>query len=173
MVPKFIWGKIEKQVCRLCEIPLGYNNFNFGSWSENIEVLLVETHYLLMQYMSDVHNINTSSSFLMSWVLFSHQVLSDSLATPRTVAHQAPLSMRSQEEYWSRLPFPFPGSLPHPGIELMLPALHTDFFLPFFFLALSHLQNPCISNKSVFWSNNIWEMLEGHNFYSVWCLSIW
>ena len=39
-------------------------------------------------------------------------------ATPWTVAHQAPPSMRfSRQEYWSRLPFPSPGDLPNPGIE--------------------------------------------------------
>ena len=32
--------------------------------------------------------------------------------------HQAPLSMGfSRQEYWSGLPFPFPGNLPNPGIE--------------------------------------------------------
>ena len=29
----------------------------------------------------------------------------------------------SRQEYWSRLPFPPPGDLPHPGIELASPAL--------------------------------------------------
>ena len=39
-------------------------------------------------------------------------------ATPWTVAHQAPLSMKfSKQEYWSRLPFPTPGDLPNPGTE--------------------------------------------------------
>ena len=39
-------------------------------------------------------------------------------ATPWTVAHQAPLSMEfSSQEYWSGLPFPLPGNLPHPGLE--------------------------------------------------------
>ena len=39
--------------------------------------------------------------------------------TPWTVAHQAPLSMgfSRQEYYWSGLPCPPPGGLPHPGIE--------------------------------------------------------
>ena len=37
---------------------------------------------------------------------------------PWTVAHQAPLSMGfSRQEYWSRLPCPSPGDLPHPGIK--------------------------------------------------------
>ena len=49
------------------------------------------------------------------------------LATPWTVACQAPLSMGfSRHEYWSRLPFPSPGDLPDPGIELRSPALQVD-----------------------------------------------
>ena len=36
-----------------------------------------------------------------------------------TVAHQAPLSIGfSRQEYWCGLPFPSPGDLPDPGIEL-------------------------------------------------------
>ena len=39
-------------------------------------------------------------------------------ATPWTVAYQAPLSMGfSRQKYWSGLPFPSPGDLPHPGIK--------------------------------------------------------
>ena len=35
-----------------------------------------------------------------------------------SIAHQAPLSMGfSRQEYWSRLPFPFLGDLPNPGVE--------------------------------------------------------
>ena len=49
------------------------------------------------------------------------------LATPWTVARQAPLSMGfSRQEYWSGLPFPSPGGLPNPGIEPMYPALQAD-----------------------------------------------
>ena len=48
---------------------------------------------------------------------FSHVQL---CVTPRTVARQAPLSMGfSGQEYWSGLPFPSPGDLPDPGIELL------------------------------------------------------
>ena len=47
--------------------------------------------------------------------------------TPRTVAHQAPLSMKfSRLEYWSGFPFPSPGDLPDPGIEPESPALQPD-----------------------------------------------
>ena len=34
----------------------------------------------------------------------------------------------SKQEYWSRLPFPSPGDLPHPGIEPASPALAGRFF---------------------------------------------
>ena len=48
-------------------------------------------------------------------------------ATPLTVAHRAPLSMGfSRQEHWSGLPFPSPGDLPDPGIELASPALQAD-----------------------------------------------
>ena len=50
--------------------------------------------------------------------------------TPKTVAHQAPLSMEfPRQEYWSRLPCPFPGDLTDSGIEptsLASPALAGD-----------------------------------------------
>ena len=48
-------------------------------------------------------------------------------ATPWTIVHQAPPSMGfSRHEYWSGLPFPSPGDLPDPGIELRSPALEAD-----------------------------------------------
>ena len=49
--------------------------------------------------------------------------VSDSVI-PWTIAYQFPLSMGfSRQEYWSGLPFPFPGDLPNPGIEPGSPAL--------------------------------------------------
>ena len=44
--------------------------------------------------------------------------MSNSFATPWTVACQTPLSMGfSRQEHWSGLPFPSPGDLPDPEIE--------------------------------------------------------
>ena len=55
--------------------------------------------------------------------------MSDSFVTPWTVTHQDPLSLGfSRQEYWSGLPFPSPGGLPHPGIEPLSPALAGGFF---------------------------------------------
>ena len=57
---------------------------------------------------------------------FSHVWL---LATPWTVACQAPLSMGfSRQEYWSGLPFLSPDDLPDPRIEPASPALAGGFF---------------------------------------------
>ena len=62
------------------------------------------------------------------------------VATPWTVAHQAPLSMGfSRQEYWGGLLCPPPGDLSHPGIETaypVAPALQENF------LALSNQGNP-------------------------------
>ena len=58
----------------------------------------------------------------------AYSVVSDS-ATPRTVAHQDPLSMGfSRQEYWSGLPFPPPVDLPDPEIKPSSPALAGGFF---------------------------------------------
>ena len=62
-------------------------------------------------------------------ILFSHLVTSDSFETPWAVAHQVPLSMGFfRQEYWSGLPFPFPGGLPDSGIEPASPASAGGFF---------------------------------------------
>ena len=61
-------------------------------------------------------------------------------ATPRTAAHQAPLSMGfSRQEYWSGLPFLSPGYLPKAGmkhVSPVSPALQEDS------LPLSHWGSP-------------------------------
>ena len=52
------------------------------------------------------------------------------VATPWTVAHQAPLSMGfSRQEYRSGLPFLSPGDFPDPGVEPVSPALTGRFFM--------------------------------------------
>ena len=56
--------------------------------------------------------------------LLSHVWL---LATPWTVAHQAPLSMGlSRQEYWSGLPFLLQGIFPTQGLNLSLLHWHAD-----------------------------------------------
>ena len=75
-------------------------------------------------------------SHVMSFIIVVWS-LSHIFATPWTVAHQAPLSMKfSRQEYQSGLPFPPPGDLPHPGINPSFPALQADS------LPLSHQRSP-------------------------------
>ena len=66
--------------------------------------------------------------------MLSHISRVQFFATLWTVALQAPLSMGfPRQEYWSGLPFPYPGYLPDPGIKptsLMSPALAGGFFTP-------------------------------------------
>ena len=53
--------------------------------------------------------------------------------TPRSVTHQAPPSTgSSRQEYWTGLPCPPPGDLPHPGVRhasLVSPELASEFFI--------------------------------------------
>ena len=61
-------------------------------------------------------------------LLFLHVLSSVRLfAAPWNIAHKAPLSIGfPRQEYWSGLPFPSPGDIPHLGIEptsLRFPAL--------------------------------------------------
>ena len=60
--------------------------------------------------------------------------MSNSLVTPWTIAHQAPLSIGfPRQEYWSGLPFPSPVDCPDPVIKRASPAWQADS------LPLSHL----------------------------------
>ena len=85
--------------------------------------------------------------------VFSRSVVSYSVI-PRTVAHQAPLSIGfSRQEYWSGLLFPSPGDLPNPGIESRSPALQADSLpseLPGKSIFITHLvTNICLLLASV------------------------
>ena len=72
-------------------------------------------------------NLMGQKEFLL--LLFSLQVVSNSFVPLWTIAHQAPLSMGFySQEYWSGLPCPSPGDLPHPGIKPASPASAHGFF---------------------------------------------
>ena len=96
--------------------------------------------YLCPLYDDELQRGQSSNSVLFAWSQTLHSVLGGgagrgglvarsclTLATPGTVAHQAPLSMGfSRQGYWSGLPFPSPGDLPNPGIKPRSPALQAD-----------------------------------------------
>ena len=99
------------------------------------QLLLLNFFWSILKFFFPVfhslkHNLSafyyartTSPNILLSWLLFSHSVVSNSFATPWTVAHQTLLSMVfPRQEYWSELPFPSPGNPPNPGITPTSPA---------------------------------------------------
>ena len=74
-------------------------------------------------------------------------------ASPRTVAHKAPLSVGFfRQEYWSGLPFPSPGDLPNPGTEPVSPvSLHCRWVL----YLLSHSAVCKFGRLTPFWSQHL------------------
>ena len=113
--------------------------------------------------------------------LFSHVQL---LVTLWTVARQAPLSIKfSRQEYWSGLPCPPPGDLPHAGIKFtspFSPALADRFFttsatweapgppekqtVSRYNLFLKHAPNPLVLS----WPTRCQIQRWGHHEHSLW-----
>ena len=94
---------------------------------------LIYKHFdfdIYVQFEDVRHEIYSYITFHISGniasLILSCSLLSDSV-TSWTIAHEAPLFMGyPRQEYWSGLPFPPPGNLPDPGIELVFPALQAD-----------------------------------------------
>ena len=75
-------------------------------------------------FITYVASLTTTSTMCASLPVMSNSV------TPWTVVHQATLSMGfSRQEYWSELPFPFPGDLPTPETKTGSPPLQADSLL--------------------------------------------
>ena len=79
----------------------------------------LSTHLTILNYFPLVLLFMALDIFIFVCMLSCVQLF----AVLWTVACQAPLSMGlPRQEYGSGLPFPSPGDLPHPGIELVSPA---------------------------------------------------
>ena len=86
------------------------NHMKFPSLSIKNGWILKE---LIWAKVGTVESHNKDSIISVCVFMLSHVQF---FATPSTVAHQDPLSMRfSRQEYWSGLLLPFPGDLPDPG----------------------------------------------------------
>ena len=85
--------------------------------------------------------------------------------TPWTVARQPPLSRGSpRQEYWSGLPFPFPGHLPNPGVEPAFPALAGRFFTAEPDLYKNRNMRPKKNKPVCFWMTLNWlKWILNHN----------
>ena len=105
-------------------------------WSINMSLLWITMPtWFLHWLMSKIKSLTYICACTLS--RFSHVQLFE---TPWTIARQAPLTMGfSRQEYWSGLPSPPPGDLPHVGIKPTSPAspaLQADS------LPLSHQRSP-------------------------------
>ena len=92
------------------------------------------------------HRISFLTSEIVCVCVFSRSVASDSLQSPQTATHQAPLStVFPRQEYWNGLPFPPPGDLPDPGRpRLNLSLLHCRFFT-----ILATREAPSVKNSTL------------------------
>ena len=92
--------------------------------------------YRLAPGVYSVLGLNTQNctfyTYCLVCMLCSVALLCPTLWDPMDLAHQAPVSREfSKQEYLSGLPFPTPGDLPDPGVELtslVSPALAGGFF---------------------------------------------
>ena len=111
--------------------------------TELMDVSLSELRDLVMDreaWHAAIHGVAKSRTWLSDWTelnwtvcvcVCTHSAAQCclTLATPWTIAYQAPLSMEfSRQEYWNGLLFPFPRNLPYSGIEPVLTALAGGFF---------------------------------------------
>ena len=85
---------------------------------------------------------------LQKLVLIEERESVQLFATPWNVACQAPLSMGfSRQKYWRGWPFPSPGDLPNPGIELWSLALQADALASRRFTIWASREAPLIEEK--------------------------
>ena len=86
----------------------------------------IKTKPTIQLFAKNFRNLSKISLLLLLLSHFSHVQL---CATLRTVACQAPLSMGfPSQEYWSGLPFPFPGALPRPTDQTHVFHIAGEFF---------------------------------------------
>ena len=85
-------------------------------------------YFFVCSLIMDIFSFQNQNNIYLITESENHSVTSDSLPPHGLyVACQAPLSIEfSRPEYWSELPFRFPGDLPNPGIRPRSPTLQED-----------------------------------------------
>ena len=115
----------------------GWRGLSGSMWALSQTIWVWNPFSPLTSNMTLDHRSYLTSYLLL--LLFSRSVVSNLLATPQTVALQAPLSMEfSRQEYWSGLPFPSPGIFPTPRLNLHLLCWQEDSLL------LGHHSSPSL-----------------------------
>ena len=81
----------------------------------NLYLLYWQTRFFTLEPPVNLLNLLKLATHMCVCVQSLSQV--QLFATPRTISHQAPLSMGFSRQEWSVLPFPTPGDLPKQGNE--------------------------------------------------------
>ena len=108
-----------------------FHPLRMGEWTEAlVSVKGTWFIYLLLEFrLSLKYSLRHRDYHFQKVVHPSHFSCAWFFVTLWTAAHQAVLSMGfSRQEYWSGLPCPPPGDLPHPRTEPESPALAGRFF---------------------------------------------
>ena len=122
---------------------------------ELYELFMSFGYRIVCRYLFPFHWLSSHFlvvSFAVKWPLNLIVVIVQSLhrvqlfSDPMDCTLLAPLSIGfpRQQKYWSGVPFPSPGDLPDPGIELASPAWKADFlfFCQVDSLPLSYQESP-------------------------------
>ena len=102
------------------------SNSLLGTQNSNLEMpeLAMRTEALRLDEILEVKILSTGKTFKSGGLVAK---LCPTLVILGTIACENPLSVEfSRQEYWSGLPFPFPGDPVNPGIEPRSPALQAD-----------------------------------------------
>ena len=116
-------------------MPLGRCNIYYGEWWKSSDTWGLTAGFATGRVLQMLHDRTWhfgGTGWKCGWVvgsvgggLVAKSCLT--LATPWTVACEAPLSMGFlRQAYWNGLPVPSPVDLPDPGIEPEFPALQAD-----------------------------------------------
>ena len=119
-------------------------------WEFFLKFYLLSSEIVIKTFDDDKIYLWAESVIMtFTWKLSTVHVFTQSLSrdfvTTWAIVHQALLSMEfSRQGYWNGLPFPTPGDLPNPGIELhLLHLLHCQVNS----LQLNHLGSPCLTSN--------------------------
>ena len=100
----------------MCSCASGLTYLSFGFFIHKLMIIIGSSSLVVLMYVKQSTQLS---------LLFSRSCLT--VRNPVDCSLPVPLSMEFfRQEYWSGLPFPSSGEIPHPGIKPASPALQVD-----------------------------------------------
>ena len=108
-----VWNSMIPSLFKKLMPLIIFKNVSIGYfWVVNFECVFISLFTYSFQFFTILSLCNKGYFCYVTMCMLHHIQF---FVTPWTVAHQAPLSMGFfRQEYWSGLPCPPPGDLPHP-----------------------------------------------------------